>query len=182
MSRIGKQPIVVPPEVKVEWNPPLIKLRGPKGELSLKISPGIKIEIQDNNLVLKRENHDRETRSLHGLYRALIFNMVKGVTEGYQKRLEVMGVGYRAELKGKDIQLLLGLSHPVLYKVPDEVDISVDRNFITIQGIDKQKVGQVAAEIRSLKPPEPYKGKGIRYADEPIKRKAGKATVGGGGP
>jgi large subunit ribosomal protein L6 len=180
MSRIGKQPVVIPPEVKVEWNPPRIRVQGPRGELSREIKPGIELTIEDNLLRVKRRDDERQTRSLHGLYRSLIKNMVDGVTAGFEKRLEVMGVGYRAEVKGRELHMLLGFSHPVAYLIPEGIEVNSEKGFITVRGIDKEKVGQVAAEIRSFRPPEPYKGKGIRYADELLRRKAGKAAVGTG--
>ncbi len=180
MSRIGKQPVLIPPEVKVDWNPPKIRVQGPKGELSCEIKPGIELAIEDNLLRVKRNDDERQTRSLHGLYRSLIKNMVEGVTRGFEKRLEVMGVGYRAEIKGRELHMMLGFPLPVVYSIPEGVEVSSEKGFITVRGIDKVKVGQAAAEIRSFRPPEPYKGKGIRYADEMIRRKAGKAAVGTG--
>ncbi len=180
MSRIGKQPVQIPSGVKVEWNPPVLRVQGPKGELTREVKPGIHIEIEGDILRVRRENEDRRVRGYHGLYRALIYNMVLGVSKGYEKKLEVMGVGYRAEVKGRELHMLLGFSHPVVFPIPEGIQISVDRSFISVQGIDKQQVGEVAAEIRSIRPPEPYKGKGIRYADEVLRRKAGKAAVGTG--
>lgn len=180
MSRIGKQPVAIPSGVKVEWVPPVVKVQGPKGELKWELKPGIRLEVEDKVVRVVRENEERQTRAWHGLYRALVANMVHGVSKGYEKKLEVMGVGYRAEVKGRELHMLLGYSHPLVYPIPEGVEISVDKSFIVVQGIDKQQVGQVSAEIKAFRPPEPYKGKGIKYADEVLRRKAGKAAVGTG--
>ncbi len=180
MSRIGKQPIPVPNGVTVTVNPDnTVIVKGPKGELSAKISPRIKVEIADQ-ITVTRQSEDKEDRSLHGLSRTLIANMCEGVTNGFSKKLEIIGVGYRAQVQGNKVTLNLGHSHPIDYALPEGITIEQDKdkkNILTISGIDKQKVGQVAAEIRSFRKPEPYKGKGVRYIDEYVAMKAGKAAT-----
>jgi len=177
VSRIGKAPIPIPDGVTVEIKKNLVTVKGPKGELQQKVDPDIKVKVEDNQIVLKRPTDNRRHRSLHGLYRSLIANMVTGVSQGFMRRMEIVGVGYRAEKKGKAVVFSLGYSHPIVFVPPEGIDISVDTpTNITINGIDKQLVGQVAAKIRSFRPPEPYKGKGIRYAGEHIRRKAGKSA------
>lgn len=181
MSRIGRKPIPIPRGVNVEINNNQVKVRGVKGELITKLHEAISISIEQDNLVLKRANDDRVNKSLHGLWRALIANMVKGVSEGYQQKLEIVGVGYKAEPKGTGIKLTLGFSHPILFIPPVGIKIDVPQpTTILVSGIDKELVGQVAAKIRSFRKPEPYKGKGIRYENEYIRRKAGKAAVSAG--
>jgi large subunit ribosomal protein L6 len=181
MSRIGRKPISIVAGVKVQKTDHEVKVVGPKGELSAKVHPDIHVEIKDNQVLVTRTSDLKEQRSLHGLWRALIQNMMKGVTEGYTRKLELVGVGYRAELKGKKLQLLLGYSHPILFSPPDGVKIETPtQTNITIGGIDKQLVGQVAAKIRSFREPEPYKGKGVKYEGEYIRRKAGKAAAASG--
>lgn len=176
MSRIGKLPIAVPSSVTVTINGQQVAVKGPKGELSLTVAEPIRVALEDGQILVTRPNDERESRALHGLTRTLIANNVIGVTEGYSKSLEVVGTGYRAQQKGKDIELALGFSHPVNFVAPDNVTITVEgANKIHVSGIDKQAVGEVAANIRKLKKPEPYKGKGIRYAGEVVRRKAGKA-------
>jgi large subunit ribosomal protein L6 len=180
MSLIGKRPIIVPTgvEVKIEGN--LIKLKGPKGELEYKLLPLVNVLQENDTIVVKRKGDDKESRSVHGLTRALINNMVIGVTEGFEKRLEIIGVGYRAQISGKKITLSLGFSHPIELTAPDDVKLEMDKenkNIIIISGIDKQSVGEVAAQIRKHRPPEPYKGKGVRYVDEYVHRKAGKTAA-----
>jgi len=175
MSRIGKKPIVIPENVKVIINNGEIQVKGPKGELKRNIVPGIKVEREGNVLKVMRENDTKKLKALHGLMRQLIANMVVGVTEGFKKTLVVEGLGYKADLKGKKLILSLGFSHPVEYEPPSDIKLAVDGNKIIVEGIDKEQVGQVAAIIRRFKPPEPYKGKGIRYIDEQVRRKAGKA-------
>ncbi|HDD43958.1 MAG TPA: 50S ribosomal protein L6 [Candidatus Desulfofervidus auxilii] len=175
MSRIGKKPIVIPENVKVIINNGEIQVKGPKGELKRNIVPGIKVEKEGNVLKVMRENDTKKLKALHGLMRQLIANMVVGVTEGFKKTLVVEGLGYKADLKGKKLILSLGFSHPVEYEPPSDIKLAVDGNKIIVEGIDKEQVGQVAAIIRRFKPPEPYKGKGIRYIDEQVRRKAGKA-------
>src|ERR1700750_302640 len=175
MSRIGRKPVPVPDAVTVEIAPGNIAVNGPKGELSQTLSPDMKIEQEDGVVTISRPADRRETRALHGLTRSLIANMVEGVTDGFEKRLEIQGVGYRAALKGKKLELALGYSHPVAIEAPEGIDFEVPQpTEIIIKGIDKQLVGQVAADIRKRRPPEPYKGKGIRYKDEQVLRKVGK--------
>jgi large subunit ribosomal protein L6 len=178
VSRIGKKPIPITAGVKVLKTDHEVKVKGPKGELSAKVHPEIDFEVKDDQVIVTRRSDQKEHRSLHGLWRALIQNMVKGVTEGYTKKLELVGVGYRAELKGKKLQLLLGYSHPILFAPPEGIKIETAApTAISVTGIDKQLVGQVAAKIRSFRLPEPYKGKGVRYEGEYVRRKAGKAAA-----
>jgi large subunit ribosomal protein L6 len=181
MSRIGRKPINIPKEVKVEINNDLISIQGPKGVLTQRIPERISLELKDNQLLVKRKSDDKLSKSLHGLMRSLIFNMVKGVTEGYSKELEIVGMGYRAELKGNQLVLYLGFSHPVNFPIPTGIKIEVPKpTQIKVSGIDKQLVGQTAAKIRDIYPPEPYKGKGIRYLGEVVRKKVGKAAAGAG--
>ncbi len=177
MSRIGRMPIPIPPDVKVEVEPGTIAIEGPKGRLEQSIHRKLVVKKDDGALLVERPSDSKMFRSLHGLTRTLLSNMVTGVTEGHQKILEVNGVGYRADLQGRSLVLQLGLSHPIIFQPPEgiEVEIGAKGVLITIRGIDKQLVGQVAAKIRSFRPPEPYKGKGIRYQGEAVRRKAGKA-------
>ncbi len=176
MSRIGKRPISLPDGVSVDVKGSDVHVKGPKGALSQAIPERIGVEVEGGELRLTRPDESKETRALHGLARALLANMVTGVTDGFTRELEIEGVGYRGEAKGKSLNLLLGFSHPVEMPVPEGLKVSVDANTkIKIEGIDKQLVGQFAADIRRLRPPEPYKGKGIRYAGEHIRRKVGKA-------
>jgi large subunit ribosomal protein L6 len=175
MSRIGKQPIPVPDGVTVEVEPERVRVKGPKGELSERVSRELKIEQADGALTVSRPSDRGEHRALHGLTRSLIFNMVQGVTEGYEKRLEIQGVGYRAQAKGKNLELALGYSHPVPIEAPEGIEFEVPTpTEVVVRGISKQAVGEVAARIRKKRPPEPYKGKGIRYKDEYVARKVGK--------
>ncbi len=177
MSRIGRKPVEIKKGVTVEVKEGIIKVKGPKGELTQTYDPRIEIKVDGNQVILTRTSNDKRTRALHGLYRALIQNMVNGVSEGYTKKLEIVGVGYRAEWKGRGLQLALGYSHPIFFIPPKEIKIEVPApTNIVISGIDKQLVGQIAAKIRSFRPPEPYKGKGIRYEGEQIIRKAGKTA------
>jgi large subunit ribosomal protein L6 len=176
MSRIGKAPIPVPKGVEVKQAGSIMEVKGPKGTLSQTIPSGILLQVEGGVINVKRQEDTKHVRSLHGLLRTLITNMVTGVTEGFNKRLEIVGIGYRANLQGRNLQLSLGYSHPVNYAIPEGIEVVVDKQTaITVMGIDKQKVGQVAAEIRGFKKPEPYKGKGIRYVGEQVRRKAGKA-------
>ncbi len=175
MSRIGKQPIKLPSGVKVSIERGMVIANGPKGELQQQILNGIKVDVKDNEVVVSREDDERYNRSRHGLIRSLIKNMVDGVSQGFERKLELNGVGYRVATQGQELRFSLGFSHDVIYKLPEGVNASVDQNIITISGISKQQVGQVAAEIRALKKPEPYKGKGIKYVDEQILRKSGKS-------
>ncbi len=175
MSRIGKQPIPVPDGVSVTIEPGLVRVAGPKGDLSERISRDLKVEQQDGEVVVTRPTDRGEHRALHGLTRSLIFNMVHGVTEGYEKRLQIQGVGYRAQLKGTSLELALGYSHPVPVDPPDGVQFEVPiPTEVVVRGISKQVVGEIAAQIRDKRPPEPYKGKGIRYRGEHVARKVGK--------
>jgi large subunit ribosomal protein L6 len=175
MSRIGKQPIPVPSGVDVTIEPELVRVKGPKGELQQRISRDMKVEQDDGTLVVARPTDRGEHRALHGLTRSLIFNMVHGVTEGYEKRLQIQGVGYRAALRGRDIELSVGYSHSVQIPAPDGIEFEVPQpTQIIVRGIDKQAVGEIAARIRKVRPPEPYKGKGIRYEGEYVARKVGK--------
>jgi large subunit ribosomal protein L6 len=178
MSRIGKKPITFPKNVKISQSVGIVKVEGPKGILSSKLPEGITLAIGDGSMVVERKSEERIVRSYHGLARTLIGNMVSGVSVGFEKNLEISGVGYRAEVAGKSLKLALGFSSPVQYEIPKGIDIKVDKQVnIAVSGIDKQLVGRVAAEIRALKKPEPYKGKGIKYAGEYIKRKAGKSAT-----
>jgi large subunit ribosomal protein L6 len=175
MSRIGRKPIPVPAGVTVAIEPESVRVNGPKGELVERIHRDITVEQNDDVLTVTRPTDRGEHRALHGLYRSLVANMVIGVTEGYAKTLEIQGVGYRAVLKGRDLELALGYSHPVSIKAPDGIEFDVPQpTRVTVRGIDKQLVGEIAANIRKQRPPEPYKGKGIRYEGEYVARKVGK--------
>jgi large subunit ribosomal protein L6 len=175
MSRIGRKPIPVPDGVTVEVEPERVRVRGPKGELAERISRDITVEQDDGQLLVKRPTDRGEHRALHGLTRSLVANMVQGVTEGYEKRLEIQGVGYRANLRGSTLELAVGYSHPVHIDAPEGIAFEVPvPTQIVVRGIDKQLVGETAARIRKVRPPEPYKGKGIRYAGEYVARKVGK--------
>lgn len=181
MSRVGKKPITIGSGVKVQKTAQQVSIKGPKGELSARVHDRIGFEIKDNQILITRSTDTKEDRSLHGLWRALMQNMVTGVTEGYSQKMELVGVGYKAEMKGKKVQLSLGFSHPILFVPPDSIKIETPQpTAVLISGIDKQLVGQVAAKIRSFRPPEPYKGKGVKYEGEHIRRKAGKAAAAGG--
>jgi large subunit ribosomal protein L6 len=176
MSRIGRQPVSVPANVQVtiaEDNS--VTVKGPKGELARQFPPTMQLSREDGTITVARPNDEGKQRALHGLSRSLLNNMVVGVTTGFTKTLEVQGVGYRAQLQGSSLQLALGFSHPVIVAPPDGISFAVEGPRVLIQGIDKERVGQVAANIRKLRPPEPYKGKGIRYSGERVRRKAGKA-------
>ena len=175
MSRIGKKPIAIPKEVKVSIDGNVVKVQGPKGALETRVPRGIKVVQQDGHLVAQRETD--EQAALHGLSRALINNAVEGVTKGWTRELEIVGIGYRAELKGKNVVVFsLGFSHPIEYPLPEGITVAVDQKQtrLTVTGIDRQKVGQVAAEMRGLRPPDPYKNKGVRYVGERLKKKVGK--------
>ncbi|MBF4509569.1 MAG: 50S ribosomal protein L6 [Aeromicrobium sp.] len=177
MSRIGKQPIPVPAGVEVTIDGSTVTVKGPKGTLTQSFDPAMQITLEDSIITVTRPNDERRNRSLHGLTRTLVANMVTGVSEGFRKDLEIVGVGYRAVLKGSDLDLSLGLSHPMVVTAEEGITFEVPApNRISVSGIDKQRVGQVAAEIRKIRPPEPYKGKGIRYAGEHVRRKVGKAA------
>ncbi len=175
MSRIGKLPIEIPKGVKITYNEPCIKVEGPKGTLSRDVMEGVALELSETSVVVKRVDDGIKSRSAHGLTRTLINNMVTGVTKGFETALEISGVGYRAEVKGNVLNLSLGYSHPVNYELPKGISVEVDKmTKVLVKGIDKELVGQVAAKIRGFRGPEPYKGKGIKYAGETILRKAGK--------
>jgi large subunit ribosomal protein L6 len=176
MSRIGKLPVKIPAGVTITVDPDFIKVSGPKGNLEQFTLPHVDVKIEGDEAIVTRKSDEKIARSQHGLMRSLVNNMVVGVTAGFEKKLEINGVGFRLASKGpQEIEMSLGFSHPVTYKAPTSVTLAVNKMEITVSGISKQQVGQVAAEIRSLKKPEPYKGKGIKYADETILRKAGKA-------
>lgn len=180
MSRIGNKPVSIPDKVTVTVEGSTVKVKGPKGELVETFRAEMKIRVDDGKVVVERPSDAKPHKALHGLTRALIANMVQGVTSGYRKALEIVGVGYRAEKKGKNLVLTVGYSHQVHYPEPPGITISTTApTVVVIEGLDKQKVGQVAAEIRSVRPPEPYKGKGIRYQGEQVRRKAGKAGKAG---
>lgn len=177
MSRIGKLPVAIPPKVKVEVKDRKVLVEGPKGKLDWTLPKRTAAAVQNGSVVVTRQGEDAEAKALHGLSRALILNMVKGVSEGYVKKLEIQGVGFKAAVTGKSVTLNLGYSHPIVYPLPEQIKVTVEENTkLTIEGPNKETVGQVAAEIRSYYPPEPYKGKGVRYADEKVKRKEGKTV------
>ena len=177
MSRIGKQPIVIPAKVKVAVSGQKVSVEGPKGKLNLELHRRTSLKIDGDKIVVSREGDDAEAKAMHGLSRALVNNMVKGVSEGFVKRLGIQGVGFKAAVQGKIVNLSLGYSHPLLYPIPDQIKVTVEENTkLTIEGPDKAMVGKVAAEIRSYYPPEPYKGKGVRYDDEKVIRKEGKTV------
>lgn len=177
MSRIGKIPVVIPSGVKVSRDGSMLKVEGPKGKLSMDLPKAVDVILSEKEIEVRRPSDGRVERSFHGLVRTLVANMVKGVSSGFEEKLEISGVGYRAEVGGKSLKLIVGFSAPLEYPIPDGIEIKVDKLVnIAIAGIDKQLVGRVAAEIRSLKKPEPYKGKGIKYVGEQIKRKVGKSV------
>ncbi len=182
MSRVGKMPIKIPAGVKVNVNGNAITVKGPKGELARTFDPNMKIAVQDSQIVVTAPENAPQFDALHGLTRALINNMVTGVTEGYKRNLEIEGVGYRAELQGKNLVLSVGFSHPVPVEPPPGITFTVDKSarLFTVEGIDRELVGGLASQIRGIRPPEPYKGKGIHYAGEKVRRKAGKAGKVGG--
>jgi large subunit ribosomal protein L6 len=182
MSRIGKQPVEIPPKTKVDIKGQTVTVEGPKGKLDFTVPSPIKVEVKDGKILATTAQLDRVGKSRWGLTRSLLFNMVKGVNDGYSKKLLVEGVGFRAAVQGQNLQLSLGYSHPVVFSIPKSVKITVadtqdKKPQITIEGADKQQVGEVAASIRRFYPPEPYKGKGIRYVDEQVRRKAGKTVT-----
>jgi large subunit ribosomal protein L6 len=177
MSRIGKQPIAIPPKVKVEVKGQKILVEGPKGKLDWELPHRTSLKVEDGKIIVSRTGDDAQSRALHGTSRALVNNMVKGVSEGFVKKLEIQGVGFKAAVQGKLVNLALGYSHPINYEIPDQIKVTVEENTkIMIEGPDKKVVGQVASEIRSFYPPEPYKGKGVRYAGEHVQRKEGKTV------
>jgi large subunit ribosomal protein L6 len=181
MSRIGRAPIAIPVGVKVSVSGQTVAIEGPKGKLSRDLHPAIRAEVKDGQILVKRPDDSKSNRALHGLSRALLNNMVVGVTQGFNKGLEIEGVGYRAAVEGNKLTFALGFSHPVEMQLPKGISVTVDKQVsLNVSGIDKELVGQVAADIRFLKEPEPYRGKGIRYSGEVIRRKAGKAAATGG--
>jgi len=177
MSRIGKIPVSIPAKVKVEVKDRKVFVEGPKGKLDWTLPKRTTATVENNSVLITRQGEDAEAKALHGLSRALINNMVKGVSEGYVRKLEIQGVGFKAAVSGKNITVNLGYSHPIVYPIPDQIKVTVEENTkVTIEGPNKEVVGQVASEIRSYYPPEPYKGKGVRYAGEQVKRKEGKTV------
>ncbi len=177
MSRVGKKPIPIPSGVKIERAGNIVTVEGPRGKVAQYVHDDITLEIKDDQAILTRPSDSNRHRAMHGLYRALIANMIVGITEGFSRDLEIQGVGYRAEKAGRAISFSLGYSHPIVLIPPEDIEIKIQGiNKMTVSGIDKQLVGQIAAKIRSFRPPEPYKGKGIRYAGEHIRRKAGKTA------
>ncbi|MGH7307263.1 MAG: 50S ribosomal protein L6 [Candidatus Rokuibacteriota bacterium] len=175
MSRIGKQPIPIPQGVKVQIEGDVVRAEGPKGKLAQPVPSGLQAALDNGRMVITRAGDDRRVRALHGLTRALMANMVRGVLAGFEKKLEIVGIGYRAQLQGRNIQLALGYSHPVIFPLPETITAEIDKQtLITVRGPDKALVGQTAAKLRALRDPDPYKGKGIRYAGEVVRRKVGK--------
>jgi large subunit ribosomal protein L6 len=177
MSRIGKQPIAIPPKVKVEVKGQKVLVEGPKGKLDWELPRRTSLKVENGKVVVSREGDDADAKALHGLSRALVNNMVRGVSEGFVKKLEIQGVGFKAAVAGSSVNMTLGYSHPIVYPIPAQIKVTVEENTkITIEGPDRQVVGQVASELRSFYPPEPYKGKGVRYSDERVIRKEGKTV------
>jgi large subunit ribosomal protein L6 len=181
MSRIGRKPLLLPKGVSLSQKPGTVGLKGPKGELHRAVPGGVSLKVEGDKLVVHRADDSRENRSKHGLMRAHLGNMLKGVTEGWTRELEINGVGYRAEVTGDAVTMALGYSHPVVFKLPKGVAAKVEKNKLTLSSMDRDLVGQTAAKVRELRPPEPYKGKGIKYVEEVIKRKVGKAGATSGG-
>ena len=178
MSRIGRMPIVVPKEVKISCDASKVEVTGPKGHLLHLLPQGITVSMDESKLLVQRPNDQRTSRSLQGLTRSLIANMVTGVTQGFEKKLEIVGGGFRADVEGKALKLSLGFSHPVSFPLPEGIRAEIEKQtLITLKGVDRQQVGTVAAKLRSIKPPEPYKGKGIRYSGERIRKKVGKTKA-----
>jgi len=177
MSRIGKMPVAVPPKVNVEVKGQKVFVEGPKGKLDFELPRRTTAKVENGNVIVSRDGEDAEAKSLHGTTRSILNNMVKGVSEGFVKKLEIQGVGFKAAVQGKTVNMTLGYSHPINYPIPDQIKVVVEENTkITIEGPDKQVVGQVASELRSFYPPEPYKGKGVRYVGEHVQRKEGKTV------
>ena len=175
MSRIGKQPIAIPPDVKIRIDGRVIHAEGPKGRLTQPVPPGMAANLENSYLVITRDADHRTARAIHGLTRALVANMVTGVKAGFERKLEIVGIGYRAQLQGRNIQLALGYSHPVIFPLPDTITADIERQtIITLRAPDKALLGETAAKLRPLRKPDPYKGKGIKYSDEVIRRKVGK--------
>ncbi len=178
MSRIGKKPVSIPKEAKINLTGRLIEIEGPKGKLSRSLPGRINLEIKDNQIFVTKVGNTKTDRCMHGLYRALIANMLKGVSEGYMKELEIIGVGFKAQVQGNNLNMTLGFSHPINLPIPKDIKIEAPKaTRLVISGIDKEKIGQIAAEIRAIYPPEPYKGKGIRYLGEYVKKKVGKSQA-----
>ena len=178
MSRVGKEPVPIPQGVEVKTEGGILIVKGPQGSLEFKPHPRMKLEIETGQVLVRRSSDEKEDKSLHGVTRSLIKNMVEGVTKGFSKELDIIGVGFRAQLNEKKLTLSLGFSHPIEYNIPDGITIELPTNTkIVVKGLDKAKVGEVASEIRAFHPPEPYKGKGVRYRDEVVRRKAGKAVA-----
>jgi large subunit ribosomal protein L6 len=182
MSRVGKLPVQIPDGVKVDIEKNVVKVTGPKGNLEWKFPRTINVKVVDGSVKVSSKGHTKSAKSMHGTSRALIFNMIKGVTEGWSKVLELVGVGYRASVSGNTLSLTVGFSHPVEIEAPEGITFKVEKSDITVEGIDKELVGLVSSRIRAVRPPEPYKGKGIKYKDEEIVRKAGKAAKATGSP
>jgi large subunit ribosomal protein L6 len=177
MSRIGKQPIAIPPKVKVEVKGQQVFVEGPKGKLNWELPRRTSLKVENGKVVVSREGDDARAKALHGLSRALVNNMVRGVSEGFIKKLEIQGVGFKASVQGNNVNMSLGYSHPIVYPIPAQIKVTVEENTkVTVEGPDRQVVGQVASELRSFYPPEPYKGKGVRYTDERVIRKEGKTV------
>ena len=175
MSRIGRKPISIPQGVKVQVDGSVVRAEGPKGKLAQPVPAGLSATIENNHVVISRSDEDRRVRALHGLARALVANMVTGVKDGFERKLEIVGIGYRAQVQGRNIQLALGYSHPVIFPLPDGITAEIDKQVsITLRGADKALLGETAAKLRSLRKPDPYKGKGVKYANEVIRRKVGK--------
>ena len=175
MSRIGKKPILIPKGVTIKADASGVDVKGPKGQMKQALPPGITAAIEDGNVVTKKSSEDAELSKFHGLARSLVANAVTGVTEGFKKELDIVGIGYRAELKGKQVHFALGYSHPIVFDIPNGIDIAIDKQtHITVTGVDRQLVGQVAANIRRMRKPDPYKQKGVRYTGEVLKKKVGK--------
>jgi large subunit ribosomal protein L6 len=181
MSRIGRKPVAIPKGVSLSQKPGVLSVKGPKGELSKPMPSGVTIKVEASEAVITRADDSRENRARHGLVRAHLANMVKGVTEGWTRELEINGVGYRAEVSGDSVTFALGYSHPIVFKLPKAVTAKVDKNRLMLSSADKDQLGQVSAKMRELRPPEPYKGKGVKYVEEVIKKKVGKAAATGGG-
>lgn len=178
MSRIGRMPILLPKEVKVSCDPSKIEVTGPKGTLTSDLPRGVSVSVDGEKISIQRDQDDRRLKAIHGLTRSLVANMVTGVTQGFEKKLEIVGVGFRADIQGNVLKLTLGFSHPILFPVPEGIKVEVDKQtLIAVKGVNKQLVGTIAAKLRSFKPPEPYKGKGIRYLGERIRKKVGKTKA-----
>jgi len=182
MSKIGKQPVLIPQGAQVEINGRTVKITGPKGVMEMRIPPEVTVEVKEGTVFVTVKSSSKFVTSLHGTIRALINNNVQGVTQGWAKKLEMVGTGFKAEVSGKTISLIVGYSHPVKIDAPEGITFKVEKNIITVDGFNREVVGQVAADIRAVRPPEPYKGKGIKYIDEVIRRKAGKAAAAKAGP